>query len=196
MEKSRKARRRDNPNRPNKRQKEERHKTRIMTLNVYSMENKQIAIEQYLKANRVHIAVITETHLQEGETDTVPIKDYKMASSRSRKKGERKGGVAILLHTAIPHIQTEHRVTQKTSEIEYCSVTVFPNHNNKDQLVIVGIYRPPDRNHPSYEQATNQMLQAHRDQDKTTILLGDLNINDWETTEKGAYLNWLDRGDL
>ena len=176
--------------------KEIRQKTRIMTLNVYSINNKQKAIEQYLKANRVHIAIITETFLLEGEKDTVEIKDYTIASTCSRKQGERKGGVAILLHTTIPHTGKEHRITRRKSEMEYCSVTVYPNHNNKDQLVIVGAYRPPDRDHPEYEQAFRNMLFEHRERAKTTIILGDFHINDWETTEKGAYLNWILEEDL
>ena len=134
-----------------------------MTLNVYSVVNKQLAVEQYLKANRVQIAVITETHQQEGERDTINIKGYKLVSSRSRQKEEKKGGVAIFLYLQISCMDTEHRVAQEESELEYCSATVFPNHNNKDQLVIVGVYRPPYKKHPPYDQAIFQMLKANKE---------------------------------
>ena len=73
------------------------------------MTNKQKSIERFLKTNRVHIAVITETHLLEGEIDPMVIKDYKIIRSCFRKRGEEKVGVAILLHTTIPYVHAEHR---------------------------------------------------------------------------------------
>ena len=173
-----------------------RQKTRLMTLNVFSMGNKYTAIEHYLKTNRVHIAVITETYLMEGEHETVAIKDYKLASSCSHKQGETKGGVAIFVHTQVPFIRTEHRVAQTKGEIEYCSVVIFPNHNKKEQLVVVGVYRPPDKQHPPYDEALEKMLQEHKEHNRTTMLLGDFNINDWETNGKGAYTEWILNNDL
>ena len=69
---------------------------------MYSLGNKLTAIEQYLKTNRVHIAVIPGTHLQEGENKETSIKDYQLASLCSRRRGEKKGGVAIFVHTPVP----------------------------------------------------------------------------------------------
>ena len=45
---------------------QERDKTRLATLNGYSIRYKQTAVEHFLRDNSVHIAVITETHVQEG----------------------------------------------------------------------------------------------------------------------------------
>ena len=61
-----------------------------MPLNVFSINNKLLAVEQYLKTNRVHIAAIAETHLQEGGYINTHIKNYKLVSSRSRKQGSKK----------------------------------------------------------------------------------------------------------
>ena len=80
-----------------------------MTLDVFSINNKKQVLERYLKTNRVKIAVITETHLQEGDHAETHIKGYKLASSCSRKKGQQKGGAAIFAHNSIPCVEGEHR---------------------------------------------------------------------------------------
>ena len=126
----------------------QRQKIKLVTLNVYSLGNKLLAIEQYLKTNHIHVAVITETHLQEGEYKETSIKDYQLASSCSRRKGEKKGGVAIFVHTAIPFAEVEHKTATDKGELEFCSITVFPNHNEKERLQVTGVYRPPDTHHP------------------------------------------------
>ena len=72
-------------------QTEKDDKTRLTTLNVSSINNKKQVLERYLKTNRVKIAVITETHLQEGDHKEIHIKGYKLASSCSRKQGQQKG---------------------------------------------------------------------------------------------------------
>ena len=81
-----------------------------MTLNVSSLSNKLQAVEHYLKTNRIHIAVITDTHIQRGDSIAIQMKDYVLASTCRRKQGELKGGIAIYVHTSIPHINKEERI--------------------------------------------------------------------------------------
>ena len=63
-------------------------------LNVYSISNKKCAVAQYLADNRVHIAVITETHVQEENKENVQLMGYTLVSKCFRQQGETKGGVA------------------------------------------------------------------------------------------------------
>ena len=104
----------------------ERYKTRLMTLNVYSILNNLQAAERYKKTNRVHVAVSTETHVQEGDTTDIQIKGYTLTSTCKRRAGEVKGGMAIYAHGAVPFNQGEHRTTTAQNEMEYCSTIVFP----------------------------------------------------------------------
>ena len=67
-------------------QQTDRHKTRIMTLNVSSIANKLKTVEHYIKTSRVHIAVITETHIQEEDKTDIRIKGYTIVSKCQRKK--------------------------------------------------------------------------------------------------------------
>ena len=122
---------------------QERFKTRLMTLNVYSIRNKKTAVEQYLRDNRVHVAVITETHVQEDGEGERKLQDYTLVNTCHRQKGETKGGIAIYVHIDVPCKQEYSKVVTTTNEWEHCAVMLFPNHTMKDQLQVVGVYRPP-----------------------------------------------------
>ena len=124
-----------------------------MTLNVYSIANKLTSVERYIKTNRAHIAVITETHIQEGDQIDIRIKGYTIVSKCQRQKRELKGGIAIYVHDAIPHGKGEDKTAKIPHELEHCSAIVYPNHNEKDELAIVGVYRPPVDEHPDYTSA-------------------------------------------
>ena len=176
--------------------KQERYKTRLMTLNVYSIANKLQAVEHYLKTNRVHIAVITETHIQQGDPIDIQIKDYVLASTCKRKKGSTKGGIAIYVHISIPHQKKEERMVQTQNEIEHCSVVILPNHNQEDKLAVVGVYRPPGKEHPDYTHMLKQMLRYNKEQRITTVIMGDLNINSWGKQEKNFYQEWIESENL
>ena len=151
-----------------------------MTLNVYTILNKFQAAEHYLKTNRVLIAVITETHLQEGDATDIQIKGYVLASTCKRRSGEAKGGVAIYVHETIPCNKRENGALTAQHEVEFCSTIVFPNHNKKDQLAIVGVYGPPEKDRPAYEPMLGATLNHHREHRITTVLTGGLNITSWE----------------
>ena len=121
----------------------DRQETRLTTRNVYSKANKLKTVERYLKTNRVHIAAITETHIQEGDKIDIRIKGYTIVSKCRRKKGELKGGIAIYVHDSIPHCNGEDKTVWTQHELEHCPAIVYPNHNERDELAIVGVYRPP-----------------------------------------------------
>ena len=167
-----------------------------MTLNVYGILNKLQAVEHYIKTNRVHIAVITETHVQENEATDTNTKGYTIVSTCNRKTGERKGGIAIYVHETIPFTNEEHRIVETKNELEYCSTLLYPNHNEVDQLAVVGVYRPPEKEHTQYDPLLSDMLRYHRERQITTILLGDFNIHSWEQYEQGFYQTWLEENDL
>ena len=80
--------------------------------------------------------------------------------------------------------------------MEHCSAVVFPDHNSQDKLAIVGIYRPPEKQHPPYQEAFDQMLRSNREHQITTAILGDLNTNAWRTTGEGENEEWLEKEQL
>ena len=111
-----------------RKEREPRKKTRLMTSNVPSIFNKVPAIKQYLHTNRAHVAVITETHLQERGPETTKLKGYTLVSSCCRQQGRRKGGVAIFVHERAPYIEGEHRIASREHEMECCSASATESH--------------------------------------------------------------------
>ena len=95
------------------------------------------------------------------------------------------------MHETIPFNKKEWRTVQEQQELEHCSIIVHPNYNEEDKLVIVGMYRPPEKDHPDYAPILKQALQYHREQQLATTLMGDFNINAWEHAEKGSYQAWI-----
>ena len=180
----------------NKQVNKTRHVTRICTLNVYSIANKLAAVQQFLEDNRIHIAIITETHIQENGYADIAIAGYTIAGTCCREVGKSKGGVAIFVHTTVPSSKKYDKIVTRPNELEYCAATVYPNHNPRDKLEIVGVYRPPETDHPSYEEASNQMLRSNREENITTIIIGDLNIHSWDTNEKNGYQRWVENEQL
>ena len=149
--------------------------TRIATLNVFSMRNKLAAIKQCINDYGISIMVITETNIQEGDSKKYMIDGMTEVSSSKREKGNSKGGVAIYVSQKIPCYAEYKRITNKPNELEHCAAVVFPNHNPNDKLAIVGIYRPPEKQHPPYQEAFERMLKINREHRITTMIMGDLN---------------------
>ena len=139
-----------------------RHRLRMMTLNVYSVRNKKAAKSQYLYDNQVHVAAITETHIQEDKKGELHIEGYIPISSCCRQKGSQKGGVVILVHITVPGETEYSMVACNTNELERCAATIYPNHTKEDMLQIAGIYRPPKREHPPYQEALRKYSRKRK----------------------------------
>ena len=120
------------------------------------------AIKQYANNFQIDIMIITETHVQEGEKMEITIEGMAEISTSKREKGHGKGGVAIFVSHKIPRYEEYSQITKKEHEIEHCAAAVYPNHNSEDKIVIVGIYRPPEKRHPSYQAAFGRMLNMNR----------------------------------
>ena len=150
-----------------------------MTLNVYSLSNKKTAVTQYLHDTQVHVAVITETHIPVDRKEELHLDGYTPISSCCREQGRQKGGIVILVHTTVPCEKGYDMVASAENEMEHCAATLYPNHTRKEVLQIVGIYRPPERVHPPYQEALNKMLEQAKTSQIATIVMGDYNKNAW-----------------
>ena len=82
-----------------------------MTINVRGIRSKLDSLESYLKANEIHIAGITETHLQGKEN--IYIDGYRWIGKNRNKDG---GGVGFCIKdTLIPAVNNE--ITNDEKEI-------------------------------------------------------------------------------
>ena len=65
--------------------------------------------------------------------------------------------------------------------MERCSSSAFPNYNYEQNIAVVEVYRLPKTPRPSHTEALQRILQLNREQQITTVVARDLNINSWET---------------
>ena len=98
-------------------------------------------------------------------------------------KGGGGGGVLIFIHHALPCLPGYDRVCGEKHEMEHCSTTIYPQYDFGLPLNIVGVYRPPEYHHPSYEEALKKMLADFESKQVTTIIAGDINV----TSRKKEY---------
>ena len=98
----------------------------------------------------------------------------------------------IYVHDRIPCLPREDKRPSTKGELEYCSTDIFLNYNYDQSVLIAGVYRPPDNDHPPYDAALANVLGKHKRDDVTTLMARDLNINSWGPD----YTNWVGDNDL
>ena len=59
----------------------------------------------------------------------------------------------IWVHQTIQCSSGYNTVVTKENEIEHCSTILYPQYDYGLPINIVGVYRPPEYKHPSYDQA-------------------------------------------
>ena len=100
-----------------------------------------------------------------------------------------------MIHDSIPYTKGYNKEAKLKNELEHCATVVYPNYNYEQKLVIAGVYRPPTKTkkeQPSYGEALQQILQINKEQQLTTIVAGDLNINSWKT----EFHSWVEENEL
>ena len=65
------------------------------------------------------------------------------------------------------------------NEFERCSTTIYPNYNPTVNINLVGVNRPPKREHPAYAGAFREMFHQYITNNTTTLKAGDINITSW-----------------
>ena len=158
-----------------------RMRLRIMTLNVGSFPGNKKLIECYVKDQRAHIVILTESNVTQTKIEDAEMSGFSTAGYCCRKekgiKGGGGGGVVIFVRDSVPYTTEYDVVVKIKNELEHCAISVYPNYNYEPRVVVVGAYRPPKKRRPDFEAALKRMLQLASEQQCTTTLAGDFNIN-------------------
>ena len=121
--------------------------------------------------------ILTETHLKPYHFDAeVAFNDYSIV--RADRPVIRKGGVAIYAH--------KNLVIDKSYSYadQYCQAAII--YNQKHNLLIVGVYRPPPAEESSFTACLNRIQEIIKMHEGTDIQIhGDFNLPfiDWSTRE-------------
>lgn len=110
-----------------------KHNMKILFWNAQSIRNKKHEFLQLLQDNRIHVALINETHLN--TNDKFTLRNYKV--HRSDRVNRRGGGTAIAIHKSIQHTAIPLTQLQRT---EATAVRIIVD--NKP-ITLIAVYNPP-----------------------------------------------------
>ena len=137
-----------------------------MTINVRGIKSKLDSLESYLKANEIHIAGITETHLQGKEN--IYIDGYRWIGKNRNKDG---GGVGFCIKdTLIPAVSNE--ITNDEKEILWITFKA-------KETIKIGVYYGKQENYnrekmiKEYEEITEEANDIKPKEH--IIIMGDFN---------------------
>ena len=141
--------------------------------------------------------VVSEKHKEGEGCGDIAIPGKSRISTCCRKTGQTKEGVVKYVHDTIPCYEEYSLLAQEKNGLGRRAVAAFPNRNLVDRLVRWGVYRPPEKQRPNHTAASGKMLAAQKKtQQIAAKVLGVLNINAWETAEKGEKQTWVGNEEL
>jgi exonuclease III len=153
----------------------------ILLLNIQGINTatKLALFEEYINtmAKSPTIIALCETWLDKIDVKNLNFKNYLLAASYGRKKGNR-GGVALLINKNSGLKLTAVKTDSYEQAFETCSINVHIK-NRVIQLILV--YRPSNRQNngqlQNFFNHLENLLVNSIAQDKEIVLLGDLNVD-------------------
>ena len=146
--------------------------------NIRSAKQNLVDFDVYIKGigHQFHIVGLTETWLQDYNSELYGIDGYKMIEKhRKDKKG---GGVAILLKENINFMNRTDLDIIDDANIESIFIELDKDVFQYDSNVLVGvIYRPPGTDMKLFNEQFGHILDTIRKEKKICYLMGDYNIN-------------------
>ena len=157
------------------------------------MVNKTQEIQLELVLNNLHLCILTEIWIKEGDTITAtrlcPSGDKSLSISRCDKIGS---GLAIVYNSNL-NISIARGQPFKTMESPCFSI------NTGNRLInLTTIYRPPDSNVLEFCNELTNLLESNNNLSGELILLGDFNItvNKPSEAEPATFLDILNSFNL
>lgn len=143
-------------------------KISIWHINIRSLKKYSPQLDIFIKIIKPDILVITETAMDEDETEIYNIKGYE-ATTRCRKN-QTGGGIAIYIKE---EIKIEKTLTPNTKYSEILMLKA--NIKNQLKLWIVATYRPPNKSKKLFLKEIENLLNDQ--QLRNVVMIGDVNID-------------------
>ena len=149
-------------------------------------------LEAYLQCLDFEFSIvgISETWLQENNCDLYNLNGYNLVENhRTTKKG---GGVGIFIKKHIPYV-TRNDLVSTDSIFESIFIELDKQVFHQKSNIILGIiYRPPNTDINSFNEALGTILDKLKVEDKTCYLMGDFNINLLNYTNHALTSDFVD----
>ena len=97
-----------------------------------------------------------------------------------RKGSSKGGGVSIYIHKTLNY---KLRCDKSICNPDIEALTIKIIKENKKNLIITGIYRPPRRDEKNFRKEHKKLIENKNESNKQIFLIGDINLNslDYET---------------
>ena len=149
----------------------------ILNINIRSLAKNFTMLLTLLKMSKINysIIIITETWLKDSDDGLFNIPGYNHISL-CRKGSDLGGGLRLYYRQSIKLIALDNKLTGIHDSHECLSCDF--NMNNKYNLKIIGLYRPPKNNINSFIQhiKNNGLAQNSADPNFIKVIAGDMNI--------------------
>ena len=143
---------------------------KILQLNANGLRNKIDNIIDYLEQNKIGIAAIQESHLNEKSSLKVAQPYTILRSDRPSSRGKG-GGVCFIVHNTVSHAQLQLDF-KGDPHIEAVGIEIQTQRNNEN-VKIVNLYIPPSSScNPGYQANINHLLEL-----ENAVILGDFNAH-------------------
>lgn len=161
-------------------------KLQLVTLNAQSIKNKMDKITTYLHDIKADLCVITETWLQDTETDkiwldTQCLGDLNYGIKLNNKKENKGGGIALLFNSRYKILRST-KCNKSTFQATLWSMKI-----GTTTLWVLGVYHPPfgskkDNTPTNFIDELTDLLVKIVAEHSNLVLLGDFNIhiNDYD----------------
>jgi hypothetical protein len=136
---------------------------KVMHFNSQSIKNKKALLEHFLATNSIDVCSLNETWLS--RKDEFRIRNFK-SFRRDRPDNSGKGGVCLLVRQEIQAEEIPHQLSSEIIIVRLHKVT-----KNKDNLIIVSFYNPPQVH------LAEAVLKFIFDLGPKVLLVGDLNAH-------------------
>ena len=142
--------------------------------------NKKL-VECYIDDHGIRVAVIAESNVTKSRINDKELSRFPFASYRRRNGGGVKEGggrgVLIFVHGSVPYTSGRNLRVTPINEVEPRSAIAYPDYSYEQSQGAAGVYRSPGTEHPPYGGALTKILSQSEDEQITSTVAGDLNIN-------------------
>ena len=141
----------------------------LLQININGLSGKIAELEQYLHNNKISIACLQETKLQQ-TSQSPQFSGY--STIRKDREGRQGGGLMILVRDDIP-FQIDPLIEVNNNNAEQQQISINTDNN---KLYITNLYVPPASSTTDPRNFTMQNIL--KDDDENRIIMGDINAHD------------------
>ena len=151
----------------------------LCTVNIQSIRSKDTLLTEYLINNKIDLALVTETWLNDSDSDWLLCNELTQSGftlnvvNREKRRG---GGIAL--------ISTNNIKVSTLSSIEtrFCKYGVWKIKHSTNELTLLGLYHPPPspRNNHTNTEFVDEFVGLYADLSahfSNIVIMGDFNIH-------------------